>query len=449
VIVEWYTNACVRIVSDSGQSVLCDPWVNPGAFMGSWFQWPPLPDEFKERMLSIPCDAIYVTHLHPDHYDPKFISEFSRRRPEVPIYIAKFAHNWLKKSLTNVVSKNTEVIELDPNVEHHIGEGFSIRVFAADHCNPSICGVNVPCQSEATLRGIDSVGILKADGQTIVNANDAMSVKLIPLIAKNIGKADLIMGHFGGGGPYPQCFPDTENKRDKALRIVEQACEMLVDAAKLIDADYVMPFAGQYMLGGSLAGLNEFRSTIPLDDAVSLLKNKTSKAVVSVQPGGFFNLSTGIKSPDYVEPSLEVRNLYLSEISKAKFIYETRANQTWGSAREDLLQAAGAVLKKSRSLSFSSPVSLIVGSPSYSVTINIDVKAENSNIEFGSAPTYSNVIEVRMPDSLLRLLSLRKTNYKGFSKVHWNQADVGSHLTWRRTGAYDASPHMALQFFGT
>jgi len=71
--IQWYTNACVRIIAKNGTNILCDPWVNEGAFLGSWFHWPPTPKSFEEELLSQKCDGVYISHLHPDHYDPKFI----------------------------------------------------------------------------------------------------------------------------------------------------------------------------------------------------------------------------------------------------------------------------------------------------------------------------------------------------------------------------------------
>jgi UDP-MurNAc hydroxylase len=111
----------VRITAESGLSILCDPWLNEGAFLGSWFHWPPIPKQLENILLEEPCDGIYISHLHPDHYDPRFISKFSKRRPEVPIYIAQFAHTWLKRSIKSVTHKRSEIIEVPTMHEIDIG----------------------------------------------------------------------------------------------------------------------------------------------------------------------------------------------------------------------------------------------------------------------------------------------------------------------------------------
>jgi UDP-MurNAc hydroxylase len=47
--IQWFRSATVGIYSKSGTSILCDPWITDGAFIGSWFHWPPLEGfEFSE-----------------------------------------------------------------------------------------------------------------------------------------------------------------------------------------------------------------------------------------------------------------------------------------------------------------------------------------------------------------------------------------------------------------
>ncbi len=446
--ITWYTNACVRISSSTGANILCDPWVNPGAFLGSWFQWPPLPDNFEEKLLSEPCNGIYISHLHPDHYDPKFLAKFTKLHPDVPVYVAEFAHEWLKRSISAVVDKRTQVIEIPTLESIAIEDGFTIKVFAADTCNPNVCGSNVPCQAAPKLRGIDSIGVFCADGITVVNANDAMGVQLVQRIARNIGTADLIMGHYGGASPFPQCFPDVADKKEKAEEVIQATCNTLISAADAIDAKMVLPFAGQYMLGGRLVGLNSTRATLPLDEAVLLLKGMTHRQVISVQPGGSIDLTESWQDNPYREPSEEVRNRYIEQIEKAIFPYERRSPDRWKEAGEQLINAATPVIKRSRLAGIAIENSFVIGDGTDFVTINLDPHGRNTNAKLGVNPAFKNVTTITMPTNLLRSLSTRKAGYQGFTPMHWNQADVGSHFIWRREGLYDFASHSLLNFFG-
>ena len=53
-------------------SVLCDPWFNP-AFFASWFPFP-ANDGIPPERIGNPT-YLYVSHLHHDHFDPRFLAE--------------------------------------------------------------------------------------------------------------------------------------------------------------------------------------------------------------------------------------------------------------------------------------------------------------------------------------------------------------------------------------
>lgn len=439
----------MRISSDSGSNILCDPWINEGAFLGSWFHWPPIDSSFEEALLSEPCDGIYISHLHPDHYDPKFIAKFSKLRPEVPIYIAKFSHPWLFRSLKSILPAETPLIELPPLTDIHVTEDLVMNVFSADTCNPLVCGITVACQVQPNARGIDSIAVFKSDGQIVVNANDAMGLTLVPKIAANIGSADLLMGHYGGASPYPQCFTQILDKKLAADTVVESTCEMLIKASDALGAKYVMPFAGQYVLGGRLVNLNPNRATIALDKAVEKLRTMSNREVLSVIPGGEIDLTASSKSPDYVEPSIEIYKEYIKQISKNKFPYEKEIEKSWETCGQDLLESATKVIIKSKGVKLPFSSSIVIGDGNNFVTINFDILGLGSTVCLGNFPMYQTVTEILIPPALLRNLSTRRSNYKGFTTMHWNQADVGSHFIWKRCGEFDPISHSFLNYFGT
>jgi UDP-MurNAc hydroxylase len=292
------------------------------------------------------------------------------------------------------------------------------------------------------------VGVFSADGITVVNANDAMGVRLISRIAANIGTADLLMGHYGGASPYPQCFPDIEDKESAARKVIESACSMLISAADALEVKYVMPFAGQYVLGGRLSQLNSDRATLPLDQAVSYLQSITNREVISVAPFGEFDLSNNLKSQDYVEPNLEELTSYLSRISQEKFPYELDSLKNWENPELDLMRAAQPILERSAFTRIEFSNSFVIGDGENWITINLDQTHAHNSIELGKNSKFENITEILIPRELLRRLSTRKEGYKGFTPMHWNQADVGSHFSWKRTGEFDLASHGLLNFFG-
>ena len=60
--------------------LLCDPWFTPGAYDGTWYQYP--------VVAAIgPVDRIFVSHIHPDHYDPIFLRRYFAAHPDAKLVI--------------------------------------------------------------------------------------------------------------------------------------------------------------------------------------------------------------------------------------------------------------------------------------------------------------------------------------------------------------------------
>jgi len=67
-IVKYISSACLQIQTLDIR-ILTDPWFTQGIYDGAWFSFPYI-DPFD--FINEP-DYIYVSHIHPDHYDPEFI----------------------------------------------------------------------------------------------------------------------------------------------------------------------------------------------------------------------------------------------------------------------------------------------------------------------------------------------------------------------------------------
>jgi hypothetical protein len=194
--------------------------------------------------------------------------------------------------------------------------------------------------------------------------------------------------------------------------------------------------------------LNSDRATLPLDQAVSYLQSITHREVISVVPFGEFDLSNNLKSPDYVEPNTAELSNYLARISKEKFPYEIDSFKNWENADIDLMRAAKPVLERSAFTKIEFSNSFIIGDGENWITINLDQTHSLSGIELGKSAMFENVTEIQIPRELLRRLATRKEGFKGFTPMHWNQADVGSHFIWKRTGHFDLASHGLLNFYG-
>ena len=65
--------------------ILNDPWFSEGIYDGSWFHFPKVSDPLNSIG---DVDMIYVSHVHPDHYDSKFLSEYFLKYGKKKLLIA-------------------------------------------------------------------------------------------------------------------------------------------------------------------------------------------------------------------------------------------------------------------------------------------------------------------------------------------------------------------------
>ena len=70
-----------------------------GIYYGSWFQYPRLPKNPIEIIGKV--NAIYISHVHEDHFDKIFLKKYLNQFPDTRLLIAK--HN--PPILKNVMSR--------------------------------------------------------------------------------------------------------------------------------------------------------------------------------------------------------------------------------------------------------------------------------------------------------------------------------------------------------
>lgn len=451
--IRWYRSATVGIFSDDeSTSILCDPWITDGAFIGSWYHWPPLEGnkEF-ESLLSVKWSAIYISHLHADHFDRKWISKYFRQNPETLVLIPKHTHEWLSRAILSLGVPQSSLIELDEQSNFYIG-AVKIEILPADVCNPEVCGLATPCFSGLNWkRSIDSVAVFKGDGQTIVNSNDAMATESVPAVMRFIEQCDLFMASYGGAGPYPQCFPSVIDKYQESEKLAKKFVEVVAKAAKLVKAKAVFPFAGQYLLGGSLANLNSTRSVLELRETVDYLHQLGIPDVITLAPFATYSLTTGEVSKSYEEPSSEIKEEYLGKISKDLFPYQ-KQDDSWPTFESDVKKAFCKLEKRYSEMisekltsQYRPGASFLLLGAKYRIQLNYS----EFEVTLNTGDTFDNLTTIFADDRLIRNLIRRPENYAGFTPMHWNQAEIGSHLQWKRQGEYFADLHYLFNFLQT
>jgi UDP-MurNAc hydroxylase len=218
--VTYLGHAGLFVETDRG-SVLCDPWFNP-AFLASWFPFPSN-EEIDPRTIGSP-DYLFVSHLHQDHLDARFLREHVSK--SATVILPDFPTDHLRRTLSDlgfrhfVNTINREALELD---------GLRIMV------NALITPTDGP---------IGDSGIAIDDGRSrIFDQNDSRPVDIEALI--DFGPYDAHFLQFSGGIWYPMVYEFPAEKK-RALGKSKRSNELgrAMRFAKDVGATHVFPCAG-------------------------------------------------------------------------------------------------------------------------------------------------------------------------------------------------------------
>jgi len=307
--VKYIYSACLEI-SSSGITILTDPWFTEGVYDGTWFHFPEI-DPFE--YISEP-DYIYISHMHPDHYDPKFIHRIFDRFGVKPILIPDLKNNYL------LFKGKSDGLTLTPTRYLDLGD---TELYIEEN-------------NTGSISDLDSALIIhdKINQKVLLNLNDCIFnkphvEKLKKILSKFTENIDLIALGYTGAGPFPQTYFDLNNERDllveKADIKKKQFFERYLKYTDSFPSTYHLPFAGEYILGGKLVELNKYRGVADAFEVTEF----DNKALV-FNAGGYINLVNNnivnIRSEKYHQDDL---NKKLKEIKVKKLDYEIDFNLTF------------------------------------------------------------------------------------------------------------------------
>ncbi len=411
---QFIANACGIFTNKAGKKILCDPWIEDGVFEGSWCHFHPLKttrEDFKD------VDAIYVSHVHPDHYDDRFF-DYPKN---LPIITLDQEPNFLIKILKRKGHSNILGVKEGQTIEF---AGFSISMFgpfAKHHFHEAEVG-NI----------IDSAMVIQADGVTCFNANDnAPTAEAMKSIAQKFGSIDLAMVTYNAAGPYPACFDNLndDEKRSAGNQIIQRNLEYMKDALFAAPPKYVLPFAGAYVLGGKYHVKNDLLGTATWDEAAEYLrKHQIPCEVICLREKDTFDLITGSPDRPY-EPinTLEMKRYVQHTLSKIKYPYEHDEFPDPKELLNELEQTRIAFTKRIEK---------------YGLKLDMDVtlKVFGQDFTICKVENKKGDLKCSMDERLLYRILKRKAN--------WNNAENGCHIRYyREPNHYFPDLHVALQFF--
>lgn len=406
--VKYIYSACLEI-NCGGFRILTDPWFTDGIYDGSWYQYPKI-DPFD--YITEKPNLIYISHIHPDHYDPTFLKKLYKKFGQVKTIIPDLKYNSLRKKGA------LDGIDLIP-IRSYSNEAVDFFIEEND---------------TGSISDIDSALFVheKSTGHTLLNLNDcifnlAQNETLKEIIKSFTKKLDILTLGYTGAGPYPQTFYDHTTEIDVLKKEAKKKklsfFNRYLEYVNYFDARHNIPFAGEYILGGKLGVLNDYRGVA---DAIEI-KGIDSKAII-FHSGGMIDLTSNLKEGIRFEK--HDKNLmedYIQSISKNKMDYEHLDLNIHDLNLKNMLAiAAKAAAIKSE----------IDGNYDFIFTI-LD--------SFGEIYTR---LHLRTADSTVALINQSElSSFKAFSEIrldfryfvgllsgqfHWNNAIVGSQLYTNR-----------------
>ena len=412
--------------------ILQDPWLVDGEYYGSWSHYPSF--DIKLNISEINSyNAIFISHIHPDHCSEKTLAYINKN---IPVYIAKFHAKFLKFKLERLGFK---VYEIDNGTRTKIFDKIYINIYAADDCDPVLCYKFTGCAKlniKNESQQIDSLCVIDDGKNVLVNLNDCpyeLSKNLTKKILSYYNKIDILLTNYCGAGPFPQCFDNLNNNQKiiegekKKFFFLNQGLAYIKD----FNPKFYLPFAWTYSLTGKMSALQDLRGVPLIDEAYNFFErnliNKNNKPI-KINTDSIFDLDTEEISREYKPLNIEEYSDYLkNNLALRHLDYENEVIPN----DEELYQLAKKAFtrymeKKTESnIIFSTNIYLDLGKSLIEIN-NTKSQEKIDLIKNEKFKLNSNFVKYSTDKRLLKSLLM------GPKFAHWNNAEIGSHISFLR-----------------
>lgn len=447
--IKMYRSSTVGICFDDIK-ILTDPWLTDGEYYGAWSHYPFFDiDKNLEELNSY--DAIYISHIHPDHCS---VSTLAKLNKKIPIYIHKFHSPFLKFKIERLGFKT---IEIENGETYNIGKNTSITIYAADNCDPQLCYKFIGCANlndKNISQQIDTLSIIENNGEKIVNVNDCpfeLAKHPLKLLNEKFKNVDILLTGYGGAGPYPQCFDNlnSEQRDIEAKKKEESFLNQAYDFIKLVEPKYYLPFAGTYTLTGKLSSLQDSRGVPDIGYACDFIDKKLKSHhkdkinSIRIGPDDIFDIKNPKTGNNFNKFNSQDQDLYIKNyLSKKELEYEKDDVPS----PQEIFNLAKSAFKKfsEKKLQLNSKIETDIVIDFGLNLLLIPFNDDENQIELKDKNFVSNnsYILLKLDARLLKRILM------GPKYAHWNNAEIGSHINYFRSpNIYNRNLHTSLCYF--
>ena len=434
------------LIEAGGLKILTDPWLVDGEYYGAWAHYPPY--RFRPRQFA-DVDYIYISHVHPDHMSVKTLRLLDTR---IPVLIHSYESKFLKRHLESL---GFTVTELPNNRRTELRDGVHINILAADNCNPELCARFFGCGVIETRYGsaqLDSLSVID-DGRPCSSTSTTAPWSWRGAASRRFGthtrRSTFSWWAMGARAPTPQCFASlgVEEKRAAAARKARWFLDQGASYISLLKPRYYMPFAGTYALAGKLAPLAAYRGVPELHEAAAYFRASTkidqaASRCVLLNTEAHFDLAAERASMPYEPIAPDAREAYIrEELAPRHLDYEDDPVPDPDELLELVPGAYDRMESKRLEIGFSSDTRVrihVADNRVVELSMNGNGHETRRTSDLAEAKPY---ISFRTDHRLLKRLLM------GPRHAHWNNAEIGSHVEFRREpDQYERGLHHAVCF---
>jgi hypothetical protein len=240
--VEVIGHATLRVQS-GGRTLLTDPWLVDPIGCNSGFHFPPLVHD--PATLAAQTDAIYISHIHPDHFNPPTLQFFSK---DTPIYIGEYRR---KEFRDEVKRLGFPVVEVP--LQETVGvAGTDLEIAIIEH-------------DYEESAAYDSSIVIRTPDFTVFENNDCFLRPAKYVWTREHFDIDYAFLGYSPASFFPICFElDPEEKARLLWEAGERRYNDFLMAAQLLAPTLAIPFASgaRFLLAAALWKNVSFNSAL-------------------------------------------------------------------------------------------------------------------------------------------------------------------------------------------
>ncbi len=310
--VKHYRNSFLDIENEKIR-ILMDPWVNT-ANEGSWAGTKDGNKFVFESLKEKEIDFVYISHLHTDHFDKKFLKDLKKyQKKRFKLIIKKFKDNRLKNHLISCGFKKNHIIDIDEFKVLKLSQKTKFIIL------PQESSSNTP--SQYVKYDLDTSCVYIDENVRLYNQVDnPYSIYDIKKVMKKLRKIvdikfDLAFIPYCAASEFPQSFINLNRKKEKN-NVISSRIKKFINIGESIKCKIIVPAGGSYLLDNIFSKLNSYLA-VPEFKIINNLFNKyKSKKFDVVNTNKFYFLADKYK--------IEYRKNFFTKYFKSKLSFDSK-----------------------------------------------------------------------------------------------------------------------------